>query len=103
MEINYNSYLINKKLINKIIRQTKYYYTVILNRFKQINNILNEYKNYLANFILNNEFLFYSFESLKYWINLYTIKYNSYIYKIPNYLNHFEQMKKNLTFYNWKC
>ena len=95
MEINYNTYLKNQKEINLIISVENYTKTTLRNRFKQVTKILNEYKIYLMNYILNNEYLFYSYESLKYWINLYEVKYYTNLKKIYSNEIYLSELKNN--------
>ena len=98
MKINYNTYLMYNIKINIVLRVEKYTKETLRNRFKQVNRILNDYKIKLMNYILNNEYYFYSFESLNWWINLYEIKYCVILDHILYNENYLKELKNN-----WKC
>ena len=76
-----------------ITKKENYINNIMFERLKQIKRILDTYKNYKMNFILNNEYKYFDEKNLNFWIKLYELKYYSFINQILYNKYYLEQLK----------
>lgn len=83
----------NTDKTESITKKENYINNIMFERLKQIKRILDTYKNYEMNFILNNEYKYFDEKSLNFWIKLYELKYYSFINQILYNKYYLEQLK----------